>query len=277
MKSLTALVYFPEQPNNYYYLVRNHNVKKNDYVVVDTLFGIKIGQVSRLEEVENSELVEDIKSIIRLADSDDFDINKSNKEECLLITPIIKNLIKKYGLDMKVLSVEYSLDRRKLIIFFESETRVDFRNILKELNDNFHTRIELRQIGTRDSAKLLGGIGLCGLIYCCSKFLTTFDSVSVKMAKNQDLSIIPSMISGPCNKLLCCIKYEDEEYTALRQTLPKVNKFILGPKGLAQVLSLNLFKQLIQIKNKDDSIEWIESSQVREFDNEKPSGNKSKD
>jgi cell fate regulator YaaT (PSP1 superfamily) len=274
MKSLTALVCFSEQPNNYYYLVKNHNVKKNDFVVVDTLFGIKIGKISRFEEIENNDLEEDIKGIIRIADKEDFDFENANKEECLTITPIIKNLIKRYGLDMKVLKVEYSLDRRKLVVFFESEARVDFRNILKELNDNFHTRIELRQIGTRDSARLLGGIGLCGLIYCCSKFLTTFDSVSVKMAKNQDLSIIPSMISGPCNKLLCCIKYEDDEYTALRQTMPKVNKFILGPKGLAQVLSLNLFKQLVQIKNKDDTIEWIELSQIREFDNEKSTGNK---
>ena len=161
-------------------------------------------------------------------------------------------------LEIKVLGAEYTLDRKRLLIYFESDTRVDFRNLVRDLSEIYHTRIELRQIGPRDAAKMIGGIGPCGLILCCTTFIGEFDAVSIKMAKNQNIALNPQKISGVCGKLLCCIKYEDDVYTELKLLLPDINEKVETEKGIGTVVDLNIISQKIRVKYPDGGgYEWL--------------------
>ena len=166
---------------------------------------------------------------------------------------------------MKVLEAEYTLDRAKLIIYFESEGRVDFRELVKDLAEEYHTRIELRQVGSRDGAKVFGGIGPCGLIVCCQTFITQFDNVSVKMAKNQNLSLNPVKISGNCGKLLCCINYENELYTELRKYAPDTGDIVETPDGPAKVLSCDVLNRNLKVKyiNEDNKFGYLALDDVK--------------
>jgi cell fate regulator YaaT (PSP1 superfamily) len=166
---------------------------------------------------------------------------------------------------MKVLEAEYTLDSSKLIIYFESEGRIDFRELVKSLAEEFHTRIELRQVGSRDGAKVFGGIGPCGLITCCQTFITEFENVSVKMAKNQNLSLNPVKISGNCGKLLCCINYENELYLELRKHAPDVGDIVEAPEGSAKVLSCDVLNRTLKVKylNEDNKFGYLKLDEVK--------------
>ena len=176
---------------------------------------------------------------------------------------------------MKVLEAEYTLDRAKLIIYFESEGRVDFRDLVKDLADIYHTRIELRQVGSRDGAKVFGGIGPCGLIVCCKTFITQFDNVSVKMAKNQSLSLNPVKISGNCGKLLCCINYENELYTELRKNAPDIGDIVETENGPAKVLACDVINRNLKVKyqNEDNSFGYLKLDDVKFIPSSKKKGN----
>jgi cell fate regulator YaaT (PSP1 superfamily) len=162
------------------------------------------------------------------------------------------------------LGAEYTLDRKRLVIYFESENRVDFRNLVRDLSEVYHTRIELRQIGPRDAAKMIGGIGPCGLILCCATFIGEFDTVSIKMAKNQNIALNPQKISGVCGKLLCCIKYEDETYTELKEIMPDINENVVTENGAGYVIDLNIIGQKVKVRYPEDGkIEWLTVDQVK--------------
>ena len=222
-------------------------------VVVSTIRGIEIGKVNGdITEINQKDLESELKEIIRKANDKDLENYNKNKEQAPEIVRTTKQYVLRLGLDMKVLQAEYTLDRQKLIIYFESEDRVDFRELVRLLAESYHTRIELRQVGSRDGAKEIGGIGPCGLVVCCKTFLTEFDNVSIKMAKNQALSLNPAKISGNCGKLLCCINYENDFYTELRKNAPDINDIVLASKGEAKVLSVDVLNRTCKVKYLDD-------------------------
>ena len=208
-------VQFRKVGKKYYFNPNGIEVKDGDLVVVETIRGLEIGKIAGDLVECPVEIEKDLKPILRIANKKDIDNNEQNRKNEIIALEKCSKLIKKNNLEMKLLYCEYTLDRQKLIIYFESEDRVDFRQLVKNLAEEFRVRIELRQVGSRDGAKVLGGLGPCGLIVCCNTFIEEFDNVSIKMAKNQNLSLNPQKISGTCGKLLCCIKYENEVYKEL--------------------------------------------------------------
>ncbi len=246
-------VQFKETGKRYYFSPGNIDVANGDMVVVSTIRGIEIGKVNGdITEINQKDLESELKEIIRKANDKDLENYNKNKEQAPEIVRTTKQYVLRLGLDMKVLQAEYTLDRQKLIIYFESEDRVDFRELVRLLAESYHTRIELRQVGSRDGAKEIGGIGPCGLVVCCKTFLTEFDNVSIKMAKNQALSLNPAKISGNCGKLLCCINYENDFYTELRKNAPDINDIVLASKGEAKVLSVDVLNRTCKVKYLDD-------------------------
>ena len=218
-------------------------------VIVNTIRGIELGScVGEIFDLDEKNLTSELKDIVRIATEDDISQNEKNKSEEALIVAKTKELAKNRELDMKTLECEYTLDRSKLIIYFESEGRVDFRELVRDLAEIYHTRIELRQVGSRDGAKVFGGIGPCGLIVCCKTWITEFANVSVKMCKNQSLSLNPVKISGNCGKLLCCINYENDLYTELRKHAPDIGDIVETPDGSAKVLSCDVVNKNVKVK-----------------------------
>jgi cell fate regulator YaaT (PSP1 superfamily) len=251
---LVAQVQFRQAGKRYYFNPLNFTVDNNVYVVVETIRGVELGKVvGKLVEVDEKSLQNEIKPILRLATDNDISENEYNKgleQEVLVAT---KAAIRKNQLDMKLLAAEHTLDRDRLVIYFESEGRVDFRQLVKDLSESFKTRIELRQVGSRDGAKFIGGIGPCGLITCCTTFIGEFDNVSIKMAKNQNLSLNPQKISGNCGKLLCCIKFENSVYEELRENMPDVGDRVETKDGKATVISINILRQTMKLHYEDGS------------------------
>ncbi|NCU32743.1 MAG: stage 0 sporulation protein [Candidatus Moranbacteria bacterium] len=259
-----ALVQFKEAGKKYYFSYEGLEIKSKDRVVVETSRGIEIGFVYLLKEIEASELIAELKPIIRLATEEDIREDEYNQTLEFGIVEKAKVLAHQNDLEIKVLGAEYTLDRKRLVIYFESENRVDFRGLVRDLSEVYHTRIELRQIGPRDAAKMIGGIGPCGLILCCSTFIGEFDTVSIKMAKNQNIALNPQKISGVCGKLLCCIKYEDETYTALKELMPDLNETVQTENGEAKVIELNIIGQKVRVRYPEDGkIEWLKVDQTK--------------
>ena len=227
--------------------------KVNDAVVVETARGIELGYVvSEAKNFEDEKVFSELKPIIRLAtvyDLESFDKNISNAVEGL---KICAELVKKLNLDMKLISADYTLDRSKIVIVYVSDERVDFRELVKELASALHTRIELRQIGPRDKAKMVGGIGQCGRETCCSKFLNGFDVISINMAKNQLLALNIPKLSGQCGKLMCCLKYENEEYKELKKGCPKINSQINYNGNRFRVTGLNVLSRQAKLENREE-------------------------
>ncbi len=244
-------VCFKPVGKRYYFSSNNLSLKDGDFVVVETIRGLELGRISG-EELEIDDTGLEIKNIIRLATPTDINQEAKNKEEAKEVVERTKAEVKKLNLDMKVLEAEYTLDHTKLIIYFESEGRVDFRELVKILAEVYHLRIELRQVGSRDGAKVFGGIGPCGLIVCCNTFITEFDTITVKMAKNQNLALNPVKISGNCGKLLCCIGYENENYKELRKTAPDVGDIVETDEGRAKVLSCDPLNRTAKLKYIDE-------------------------
>jgi cell fate regulator YaaT (PSP1 superfamily) len=252
MQHSVVAIQFNRLGKKYYFDTANIDVKNGDKVVVETARGVELGfVVSNKMMIGNDELVSPLKPIVRIANPSDINRYEENVEKEKRVILKTDELVKKNKLEMKLLNCEYTLDRAKLIIYFNAEGRVDFRELVKDLANEFHVRIELRQVGTRDGAKVLGGIGPCGRQTCCTTFLNEFQPVSIKMAKNQNLSLNPNNISGICGKLLCCIHYEDEQYKELRQKLPKMDSYVDTPEGKGRVTNVNFILEQVTVNIKD--------------------------
>ncbi|GIP41379.1 stage 0 sporulation protein [Paenibacillus sp. J31TS4] len=214
-------------------------VQKDDSVIVDTARGLEYGTVViGKRDVSEDDVVLPLKKVIRVANEADAVLVEGNKAAAKDAFGICQVKIREHNLKMKLVDVEYTFDRNKIIFYFTAEGRVDFRELVKDLASVFRTRIELRQIGVRDEAKLLGGIGPCGRILCCSSFLGDFEPVSIKMAKDQNLSLNPTKISGLCGRLMCCLKYEHDNYESAKDELPRVGRMVMTSLGSGKVIGL---------------------------------------
>ncbi|TFE01904.1 MULTISPECIES: stage 0 sporulation family protein [Jeotgalibacillus] len=243
----------------YYFDPNQLNVTVDDYVIVETVRGVEYGKiVTDVKEVDKNDVVLPLKKIVRLADQKDRLSVQENKEEAMHAYEVCSSKISEHDLDMKLVDVEYTFDRNKVIFYFTADGRVDFRNLVKDLASVFRTRIELRQIGVRDEAKMLGGIGPCGRMLCCSTFLGDFEPVSIKMAKDQNLSLNPAKISGLCGRLMCCLKYENDEYEAAKEEMPDLGSFVQTPEGRGKVVGLNMLERVLQVemKEQDRTLEY---------------------
>ncbi len=242
-------VQFKPLGKKYYFGMGKLKLTNGDKVVVNTVRGLELGYCfGNPFELNEMELTSELKDVVRIATPSDIESYEYNKTLENDIVNKTKELSKIHNLEMKVLECEYTLDRSKLIIYFESEGRVDFRDLVKDLAEEYHTRIELRQVGSRDGAKVFGGIGPCGLVVCCKTFITEFANVSVKMCKNQSLSLNPVKISGNCGKLLCCINYEDDLYKELRKHAPDIGDIVETKDGPAKVLSCDVVNRNLKVK-----------------------------
>ena len=244
----------------YYFDPNNFDVKIGDSVIVETARGMEFGTVAMdVEEVSEKDIVVPLKKIVRLANEKDRKQHVENVKKKERAMRLCQEKIDKHGLVMKLIDVEYTFDNSKIVFYFTADGRVDFRELVKDLAGVFKMRIELRQIGVRDEAKMLGGIGSCGRALCCHSWLADFEPVSIKMAKVQNLSLNPSKISGICGRLMCCLKYENDIYMELRRGMPDVGEKVKTPEGLAKVIETNLLENVIK---------------VRLFVDEKPKGKK---
>jgi cell fate regulator YaaT (PSP1 superfamily) len=203
------------------------------------------------KQVSEHDVVLPLKKVIRIAEQKDRLIVDENKQAAREAYDVCVQKIQSHDLDMKLVDVEYTFDRNKVIFYFTSDGRIDFRELVKDLAAIFRTRIELRQIGVRDEAKLLGGIGPCGRMLCCSTFLGDFEPVSIKMAKDQNLSLNPTKISGLCGRLMCCLKYENDEYETAKEQLPDIGSTIKTSDGSGRVVGLNILERIIQVELSD--------------------------
>lgn len=241
-------VRFKKAGKIYYFDPLDYHLNLDDYVIVETARGIEYGKVAiSVQEVGENDVVLPLKKIIRPVESGDLEKVEENDEEAQKAFNVGAGKIVEHKLEMKLVDVEYTFDRNKIIFYFTAEGRVDFRNLVKDLASIFRTRIELRQIGVRDEAKMLGGIGPCGRMLCCSTFLGDFEPVSIKMAKDQNLSLNPSKISGLCGRLMCCLKYENDEYEEAKKLMPDIGARIDTPEGPGKVVGLNLLERLLQV------------------------------
>lgn len=251
---------FEGQPKIYSFNPAGLNLKLGDYVVVDTARGLELGKVATpIKEEEVKEEDEPLKKVIRLATEEDIKAKGNNVLEAKKDKTRIIEIVNDFKLDMKIVSVELTLDKSKMLINFTSENRVDFRELVKTLASEFKTRIELRQIGPRDEVKILGGLGPCGRPCCCTKNTGDFEHVSIKMAKNQGLSLNPSNISGLCGRLMCCLSYENKHYAEALKLMPKVGSEVKTPDGVGTVLYNNLLKRTVEVKFEDDKKEYAVS------------------
>ena len=262
MSEKLALVRFNNVGKSYYFST-DINLEKGDKVVVETIRGLELGEiVTELKDLSEFNLDTELKKIKRKANRADIDLHLFNKTKAVKSLEICKEIVKEYDLDMHLVNCEYTLDASKVIFMYTSETRVDFRELLKELASVFKCRIELRQIGPRDKSKIVGGLGSCGLPLCCSSFLGEFDGVSINMAKNQMLAINIEKISGACGRLLCCLKYEDETYSIEKQRFPKIGSRVRFEDKIVKVEGLNVISDLVKI-NSDGNILCVPLSELK--------------
>ncbi len=245
-------VRFKKAGKIYYFDPVDFILNEGEYVIVETVRGIEYGKVAgQIREVEENDVVLPLKKIIRPAQTEDLEKVEENRLEAERAFTMGVDKIQEHKLEMKLVDVEYTFDRNKIVFYFTAEGRVDFRNLVKDLASIFRTRIELRQIGVRDEAKMLGGIGPCGRMLCCSTFLGDFEPVSIKMAKDQNLSLNPSKISGLCGRLMCCLKYENDEYEEAKALMPDVGTHVKTPEGPGRVVGLNLLERILQVSLTD--------------------------
>ncbi|MBE6837713.1 MAG: stage 0 sporulation protein [Ruminococcus sp.] len=234
----------------YYFSPSGLDIKEGDRVIVETARGVECGEVVLSKrEISEDQLAAPLKPVMRIATEKDFKVIENNKTKEQEAFEICEKKIQEHGLKMNLIDVECTFDNNKLLFYFTSENRVDFRELVKDLAAVFRTRIELRQIGVRDEAKMLGGLGICGQPFCCSRFLGEFQPVSIKMAKEQGLSLNPTKISGTCGRLMCCLKYEQDSYEELLKTTPKVGAIVKTPDGKGVVEEVNLITGKLRIKN----------------------------
>lgn len=241
-------VYFDTFQKRYFFLNNpNFDVKVNEKVLVETQMGLAIGKVVAIKADYKYSDDEPLKKIIRKATERDLEKNKELKEDAVKAGFIFRNKVKKYNLNFKLVATEYTFDKKKLIFYFASEDRVDFRNFVKDLAAIFKVRIELRQIGVRDYAKMVGDCGTCGKPLCCKSFINKFDSVSIKMARDQGVVVTPSKISGVCGRLKCCMGFENDQYMEVKENYPVVGQTVITEHGKGNVISMNMLGDLIFI------------------------------
>lgn len=248
----------------YYFDPNGLDIKLGDSVIVETARGIECGEVVIDDrEIDENEFTSPIKPVIRIAAAQDFDVIEKNKKKEQDAFKICEEKIEKHGLKMNLIDVECTFDNNKMLFYFTAENRVDFRELVKDLAAVFRTRIELRQIGVRDEAKKLGGLGICGQPFCCSRFLGEFQPVSIKMAKEQSLSLNPTKISGTCGRLMCCLKYEQESYEELLKVTPKVGAVVKTADGRGIVEDVNLLTGKLRVKmDKTDAVATLDKGDV---------------
>ena len=248
--------------NRVYYFSPNHlKLKMNITIIAETERGLQFGKVVREPFfIEEKNIVNPLKNIIRVATKQDYYTHKKNLKEADNALKKCKELVKKEQLKMQVLDCTYTFDKSQLMFRFLAETRIDFRNLAKELASIYKTRIELRQVGVRDKAKEMGGIGPCGRVLCCSCFLNDFDSVSINMAKNQNISLNQTKINGSCGRLLCCLKYEDANYLECRECLPKIGEEVTTNEGRGKVTAIDILNrkytvEIVGVGSREMSVE----------------------
>ena len=246
----------------YYFSPKNLEIKSGDHVIVETARGVEYGNVVLPpRDVEDEKVVQPLKEVIRIANAQDDKKEESNRKREKEAYQICLKKIKEHGLEMKLIDVEYTFDNNKVLFYFTADGRIDFRELVKDLAAIFKTRIELRQIGVRDETKILGGIGICGRALCCHTYLSEFAPVSIKMAKEQNLSLNPTKISGVCGRLMCCLKNEGETYEELNRKLPVVGDRVNTPEGLrGEVQSVNVLRQLVKV-----IVDVDDEKEIREY------------
>ncbi len=248
-----SIVMVKTENENVYVNIKNSDLKEHSNIIVETDIGMEFGIINKTYNNLNRKSTNTCK-FIRFASIKDINKNKKNRIDSQKALIKCRELIKKYKLNMKLFSAYYTFDRDKLIFKFTSEDRVDFRDLAKELANIYHTRIELKQVGVRDKAKDIGGCGQCGRELCCKGFLREFNSVSINMAKNQNIALNPNKINGICGRLLCCLKYEDSCYKECLKNLPKIGKNIKTKKGEGKVVNIDVLKQKFSIINNNKEI-----------------------
>ena len=233
----------------YFFDPAGHTLKTGDNVIIDTARGPEFGTCAAGNHtVSSKEIVAPLRPVIRIANGNDLLIAAKNREIEGEAYALCLTKIEELGLDMQLVAAECAFDGTRILLFFTADERVDFRDLVKILASHFHTRIELRQIGVRDKAKMVGGLGICGLPFCCASFLDDFQPVSIKMAKTQNLSLNPTKISGTCGRLMCCLKYEQDAYEDLLRTAPKADSFVDTPEGRGTVIEVDLLRQRVKVK-----------------------------
>lgn len=233
----------------YFFAPGDLEIEVGDHVIVETARGVEYGNVVLSpRDVEDDKVIQPLKTVIRVATPEDDAVEAKNREKEKEAFKICLEKIAKHKLEMKLIGTEYTFDNNKVLFYFTADGRIDFRELVKDLAAVFKTRIELRQIGVRDETKLIGGIGICGRPLCCSSYMSDFIPVSIKMAKEQNLSLNPTKISGVCGRLMCCLKYEEETYEYLNSRLPNVGDMVTTPEGLrGEVHSVNVLRQLVKV------------------------------
>ncbi len=252
----------------YFFDPGRFHIKKGNHVIVETARGIEYGTVvSNPKEMEEDKIIQPLKPVLRIATPKDEEQEAANKEKEKDAFKICLEKIKKHGLDMKLIDAEYTFDNNKVLFYFTADGRIDFRELVKDLASVFKTRIELRQIGVRDETKIVGGIGICGRALCCHTYLSEFIPVSIKMAKEQNLSLNPTKISGVCGRLMCCLKNEEETYEELNRRLPNVGDYVTTDDGYkGEVHSVNVLRQLVKViivKDDEREIQEYRVDQLR--------------
>ena len=268
-----AGIKFENTSHAYFFGVKDIPLEVGDQVVVETMHGPELGVVTfPLISIQEYRSPLDLKPILRKATDVDKKLHEINIKDAAIALEICKEEVKKANLDMNLISCEYTLDKSKVIFTYVADERVDFRELLKSLASKLHTRIELRQIGSRDKAKLVGGIGLCGLPLCCSTFLNEFDGISINRAKNQLLAINIPKLSGHCGKLMCCLKYEDETYTELKKAFPDIGFKFFIDKVEYTVTAINVVSNVVKIDAEEDTkfISLKEFNELNRRPNKKP-------
>jgi cell fate regulator YaaT (PSP1 superfamily) len=260
-------VRFKKAGKIYYFDPNGLQIENEDFVIVETVRGVEFGKVViHKKQVGENDIVLPLKKVLRVADAKDRLIVDENHHAAKEAYEVCQHKVTEHRLDMKLVDVEYTFDRNKVIFYFTADGRVDFRELVKDLAAIFKTRIELRQIGVRDEAKMLGGIGPCGRMLCCSTFLGDFEPVSIKMAKDQNLSLNPTKISGLCGRLMCCLKYENDEYESAKEQLPDIGESIGTPIGTGKVVGLNILERVLQVElsEKDRVVEFTWEELMKE-------------
>ncbi|HHU32369.1 MAG: PSP1 domain-containing protein [Zhaonellaceae bacterium] len=256
-------VRFKKAGKIYYFDPAELEIKLHDKVIVETARGLEYGEVVVAPKwVDEEDVVSPLKNVVRLATEEDSVQVEENQKKEQEAFQICLNKIAEHQLPMKLVDVEYTFDVSKIIFYFTAEGRVDFRELVKDLAAIFKTRIELRQIGVRDEAKMLGGLGSCGRVLCCASFLGDFEPVSIRMAKEQNLSLNPSKISGICGRLMCCLKYENDNYEELRKNAIEVGEFVNTPLGPGKVIYASLLREKVTVELENDRIEEFNVSEV---------------
>lgn len=261
-------VKFKEKGKTYYFNPSGLKINKGDAVIVETVRGLEFGYVTLADkEISEENLQNPLKNVIRVATPEDYKKNEENKRKEKEAFDICVKKAQDHKLDMKFIEAEYTFDNSKVIFYFSADGRIDFRELVKDLAAIFKTRIELRQIGVRDEAKMIGGLGHCGREFCCHKFLSDFQPVSIKMAKDQSLSLNPTKISGFCGRLMCCLAYEQCGYEEKIKRVPRVGSLVSTPLGEGNVVSSNILKEEVKVKlsGKDDNVdlETFKASEVK--------------